>query len=553
MITEIQLLKFINLHQPIKARELAKILSKEFDIHFDRSQINSKLYKLKSENKAKINDKYEWSVSNSVEIPTEAPTPTISFTEDQQGIIDLDPQGYLLISGQAGSGKTTVLAARASKIKSTYNKGSILFLTYNTALCSYVKKFFKSNKQTQDIEVRTFHDWAKHTTDQLGSSFKKWVTEKERKEQILRLIAESEEELDFHRLYNIESNSLLIDWWSEEIAWLFGQHIVRLDDYMTVPRTNRGVSIKVTNEDKIYIWNVYEGYLEWLEENEFEDYDNPAGIILRSLEQNNMTFPEELKYDHVMVDEVQDFDKSWLLAVVQVARVSLNLAGDLAQKIYKRNFTWKSVGIHVQGGRSRKLKSSHRTTVQIMNVAEYLIKNDQSLLDENATSALTKPNKNGELVNLLVANSPKDAYDKGYQWIANNFKRIKSTSVAVVVPFSRQIYPAQKTLEKLKTPAKAAKGASLGALSSGIVVTTYHQLKGLEFDHVVILGLHDEQYPSRFLNTLSDTEDIEHELTRLRRTLYMAMTRAKKTVTLVGSIPICRFLQDIPDELFNKI
>jgi len=70
-----------------------------------------------------------------------------------------------------------------------------------------------------------------------------------------------------------------------------------------------------------------------------EDYDNPAGLLLRALEEQGGIFPDALRYDHLMIDEVQDFDKSGLLAAVKVPRVSLSLAGDLAQKIYRRNFT----------------------------------------------------------------------------------------------------------------------------------------------------------------------------------------------------------------------
>ena len=255
-----------------------------------------------------------------------------------------------------------------------------------------------------------------------------------------------------------------------------------------------------------------------------------------------------------MIDEVQDFDKSWLLAVMKIPRVSLSLAGDLAQKIYRRNFSWSSVGIQVQGGRSRRLSTTHRSTKQIMDVAELLLKNNDVALDPDF-SPPAPSNKNGDKVLLLKAEDAKAAYSAGYDWIAKRFKKTKTATIAILFPFSNQLYPAQKELEKRGLSVIAAKGAKLGGLEKGIVVTTYHQVKGLEFDDVVIMGLHDNQFPGRSLERLPDQDEAEMNqgLDLSRRLLYVAMTRAKKSVTLVGSDPFCRFLCEVPDEYFEII
>jgi len=149
-------------------------------------------------------------------------------------------------------------------------------------------------------------------------------------------------------------------------------------------------------------------------------------------------------------------------------------------------------------------------------------------------------------------NNPKQSYELGYDWIAGSFKRLRTTTVAVVLPFSRQLYPAQKSLSKRGLNVKAAKGSSLGNFSGGVVVTTFHQLKGLEFDHVVIMGLHDAQFPARILEHIEE-EDRNVEAQLLRRVMYVAMTRAKQSVTLIGSEPFCRFFEVIPQEHFEEI
>ena len=559
MVSEQKILNLVRLHQPIKAREIAQILTKEFNQHTDRSDVNSILYRMKKENKVVINKNYEWSLAEKMldsvqesSISTPVSKAEITFTPEQESIINLDPTEHLLIRGQAGSGKTTVLAARAGKILSAMNKGSLLFLTYNSSLCAYVKKTFKKAGMAGDIDVHTFHDWAKSCAQSMGANFSDWVDSKERSEELAKIISISKQEIGEHRLYEIQTSSELLKWWGEEIAWLFGQHITRLNEYLIVERTNRGTAIRLSQEDRRFVWHVYELYMEWLEENNKQDYDNPAGLILNTLEQQGIEFPDNLRYDHVMVDEVQDFDKSWLLAVVKLPRVSLSVAGDLAQKIYRRNFTWKSVGIRVQGGRSHNLLGSHRTTFEIMQVAQYLLKNHIASTEEVFTPPIY-PNRHGNKVRKILGSSAKDAYEKGYDFIAENFKRLRTTTVAVALPFSNQVYPVQQALKKrgIET-VKAARGKSLGNFDGGIVVTTYHQLKGLEFDHVVILGLHDSQYPARLLTQIPE-EDQLNELEMMQRILYVVMTRAKASVTLVGSNPFCRFFNDISNELFESI
>jgi superfamily I DNA/RNA helicase len=547
--------KLLSTSSPIKARALATILSREFGLHVDRSNINSALYSMMHDGLVERNDNYEWSLSRQGKqdnvIADPPAEPEIIFTAEQQAVINLAPSNHLLIRGQAGSGKTTVLAARSGRILSALNQGSLLFLTYNSALSAYVKTAFLKSGMKGSIDVRTFHDWAKVTSESLGYEFKGWVDEKQRKEKIYEIIEIVQAKFSPHRLYEIKGNSELLRWWSEEIAWLFGQYVTKLDEYLGIERKGRGSSIRLSQEDRKSVWFVYEAYQEWLEESCQEDYDNPAGLILRCLMEKNTSLPDNLRYDHVLVDEVQDFDKSWLLAVVKIPRVSLTLAGDLAQKIYKRNFTWTSVGINVRGSRSRYLSGSHRTTKQIMDVASCLLVGNSITVSDDYVSPIS-PSRSGDKVRIIISSGARDAYEKGYDYIADSFKRLRTANVAVALPFTKQLYPAKEALRIRKLDADIAKGAKLGRLPSGIFITTYHQLKGLEFDHVVILGLHDAQYPGRLLSSIAQEDQVEEEQL-MKRVLYVAMTRAKKTVTLVGSKPFCRFFNEMPEDLFTFV
>ncbi|MCI5123486.1 MAG: DUF2075 domain-containing protein [Candidatus Electrothrix sp. AR5] len=156
-ILKIKIEKLLGVSKPIKARQLATILTDEFGLHVDSSDVNSILYAMERKNIARKNNNYQWSLLNAPEPEDigveQAIEPNITFTPEQQSIININPSEHLLVRGQAGSGKTTVLAARAGRILSAMNHGSLLFLTYNTALCAYVQKAFAKSGMKGNIDA----------------------------------------------------------------------------------------------------------------------------------------------------------------------------------------------------------------------------------------------------------------------------------------------------------------------------------------------------------------------------------------------------------------
>ena len=64
-----------------------------------------------------------------------------------------------------------------------------------------------------------------------------------------------------------------------------------------------------------------------------------------------------------------------------------------------------------------------------------------------------------------------------------------------------------------------------------LILATAHGTKGLEFDHVAVIGLDDGVFPSR--RTLEEADDPVRALEEERRLAYVAWTRAKKSLLLV--------------------
>ena len=90
-----------------------------------------------------------------------------------------------------------------------------------------------------------------------------------------------------------------------------------------------------------------------------------------------------------------------------------------------------------------------------------------------------------------------------------------------------------------------------------VVMMTMHSAKGLEFPHVFLVGFEDGLFPG--MRTIGDPEEMEEE----RRLCYVAITRAKETLTIshakqrmiycrtAGALP-SRFLKEIPEECVVK-
>ena len=90
-----------------------------------------------------------------------------------------------------------------------------------------------------------------------------------------------------------------------------------------------------------------------------------------------------------------------------------------------------------------------------------------------------------------------------------------------------------------------------------VVMMTVHSAKGLEFPHVFLVGFEDGLFPG--MRAIGDQEEMEEE----RRLCYVAITRAKETLTIsharqrmiygrTSSALPSRFLQEIPESCMEK-
>jgi len=471
----------------------------------------------------------------------------VQLTEDQRQLVQYRVDRNLLIRGEPGSGKTTVLAARAAHIEGAMFSGSILVIAYNRALAGYIRRMLAEFGGSAKIDVHTFHGWARAFADRLGYGPARLVDRKERDAKLEEILRQMRPKWGRNHLVGEPT-----EFWSQEIEWIMGQGISSLDVYSNAVRTGRGTAVPVRGEDRQHVWDVFAAYHDWLTRENACDIHDSGGMVKRAVLKADRKYPADLAYDHILIDEVQDFDLSWLLALTPMARVSITLAGDLGQRIYRRSFTWKAAGIDISAAGSRELRGSHRTTRQIMQVAMAVSTNTDLKGDADFTAPCL-PDRMGPRVSRIERSDDRIAEKAAAFRVAELMRRYRGDSICLAAPFNQRLVRLTNELSSAGVRALNAKGDDLAQLADGAVaVTTYHQLKGLEFDHVVLIRLDDSTMPGFFFN-IKDSESENEKEQFLRRLIYVAMTRARKSVTLVGSKPFSRFFNDVPWNTIEEI
>ena len=82
--------------------------------------------------------------------------------------------------------------------------------------------------------------------------------------------------------------------------------------------------------------------------------------------------------------------------------------------------------------------------------------------------------------------------------------------------------------------AVAARRAALAELcrdDAPLTLATAHGTKGLEFDHVAVIGMDAGRFPSR--RSVAESSEPDRALEEERRLAYVAWTRARRSLTLV--------------------
>jgi superfamily I DNA/RNA helicase len=126
---------------------------------------------------------------------------------------------------------------------------------------------------------------------------------------------------------------------------------------------------------------------------------------------------------------------------------------------------------------------------------------------------------------LRSTTSPLPAIEPGDGDDAWTWAEVTAAVLAWAAPF--------RDLDELAGAVHERRGrlAALRRDDGRLILATAHATKGLEFDHVAVIGLEAGRFPSR--RTLDESADPERALEEERRLAYVAWTRARRSLTLV--------------------
>ena len=217
-------------------------------------------------------------------------------------------------------------------------------------------------------------------------------------------------------------------------------------------------------------------------------------------------FKEPIKIRNVVIDEAQDFSLFQLFALKKAINTDLfSILGDLSQGIhsYRGIQNWDQVLEHIYpNGAFKTLEQSYRTTVEIMNLANEIIRQSQV-----PNLILAKP---------VVRHGEKPAliqYQNDFvPDLEQKIKEMKEQGFKSIAIISKTIEECQKIDDLINKKSDMKVRLFLGDeeyQTDEVILVPAHIAKGLEFDVVMIVSVDEE-----FIQ-----EDLDIKL------LYVAMTR----------------------------
>ncbi len=235
-----------------------------------------------------------------------------------------------------------------------------------------------------------------------------------------------------------------------------------------------------------------------------DDEDDPLYIRLIQLKRGGLfgADGEELRYTHVAIDEAQD--RSALEVKVLVESVlspdgradskSVTIAGDTAQRlVFDNNFTgWADLLVQTgQPAIVRPLRLSYRSTAEVMMLAREVL--GPELAPDEPLAA-----RPGEPVELHEFADIGEAVAFLSDSLRNLMAREPTASCCLIARHPEQADSYFHGLSRAEIPALRRVKRDEFTFQPGVDVTDVTQVKGLEFDYVIMLDANASSYPEAY-------------------------------------------------------
>ena len=424
--------------------------------------------------------------------------------------------GHLLLSGSAGTGKTTVGLYQLLESLKRFSSGKRLYVAYNPILVKETSKQFAKlvGSKISEIEswfqFQTIQDLCSQILFQAGKTYLEY------------------DEVDyqsFERLYRPQPISkkyppALV--WDEIRSIVKGSYIKTDKRLFSLPEykaLGRNQSSVITQQERPNIYRIAQWYQTYLKNKKRFDEIDLARLALKYIQQG-----QHERYQLIVCDEVQDLTELQLHLLMQLVTPDGHLffAGDLNQMISPSGFRWEDLkslfynSEHLSTGNrkaiDRKLQFNFRSVSSLVQLANQLLILRSRLLPENTNDRDRSNQQFNEYVPL-----EKSA-------------RLVNTSLENIKPIVKQLYSGDAVL--VRTQEQKEKLCT--ELDSSLVFTI-EEAKGLEFDTVFLVEffLPHQDLWQKAINGVPALKEKEIPQLRLElNLLYVAITRARRILNV---------------------
>jgi DNA helicase IV len=439
--------------------------------------------------------------------------------EEQDSIMRAPNQGITLLKGAAGSGKTNVAFHRIvyliSEHPGEFSQQAMAVFCYNVALKKYLSNML-IELNIPRVQVYSIDEWVYSILRKVTNIG--WLN------------------------YDEDSRTKIAKTRKEILPVLdafYNENKAQLNKTISTEEVGEDSLLRI---DGLWILNLLYTYQPFLEHINWHDPDDPvrynpgdrinhsdqyllAWLIQKLAQDRNLNVFGF--YDHVVVDEVQDLMPVQLALIDTLHNNSMTIVGDVSQRIFDLGVdSWDQFPVNIN--HTYELTMCHRSTLQTILFANEL------LADREDTMLSARVGKQGEKPCVFRAANRTDALGKVVSYVKAIKAREPMASVAVLSYRNRDLDWINRTLGQAGVDGYIA-SKSDWEFSPRVAVTTYHQVKGLEFDYVFILGLNDYQ---------------QLNVPNMDKVIYTVVTRAQKRVYIAYCHQLPDILKGVDQDLY---
>lgn len=441
-------------------------------------------------------------------------------------------EGPILILAGAGSGKTRVLTYKMAYLleQGIVRPWEILAITFTNKAAKEMRQRVDSIVEvgSKDIWLGTFHSICvrilKREIELLGYTKNFNIFDELDKDKVIK---------DILKRLNIDDKKYP--------SKLIGSEISKAKDNMKSPEDYEKQGYGDFRKEQIA--KVYMEYQKILKANDAIDFDDIIMLTVKMLIEN----PDRLEYyqdkfKYILVDEYQDTNKIQFLLVSMLANThgKICVVGDESQSIYG----WRGADISnilnfekkFNNAKIVKLEENYRSTQNILNAANEVIKNNSSRLDKN----LWTKNEEGSKISYYEADNEYAEVDYVVDKIDEECRKnnMKYSDFAVLFRTNAQARVLEDVFMKSGTPYKLIGGLKFYSRKEIKDLTSYLKLIQNQNDNISLKRIINE--PKRGIGNTS-VENLEMLATQEEISIFNFIQEPKNLTGFRGVSNILEF------------